>query len=112
MSSARGRKDDCATGTMHPLALGLAWAGGGDPLKRREILAAAATAGWPLPLGAQQKAAPVIGFLSNGNEKRGMLPTIFPEFRRGFVETGYVEGKNLTIELRFSDGSYGRLPAL
>jgi putative tryptophan/tyrosine transport system substrate-binding protein len=81
-------------------------------LKRREILAAATIVGLPLPLSAQPKAVPVIGFLSNGNEKRGTFPTIFPEFRRGLGEAGYVEGKNLAIEFRFSDGSYDRLPAL
>jgi putative tryptophan/tyrosine transport system substrate-binding protein len=81
-------------------------------LKRREFLAAAATAGWSLPLGAQQKTAPVIGWLSVGNETRGLFPSIVPELRRGLHEAGYVEGKNLTIEYRFADGHYDRLPAL
>ena len=33
-------------------------------------------------------------------------------FRGGMRALGYVEGKNLTIEWRFADGDYGRLPAL
>jgi putative ABC transport system substrate-binding protein len=33
-------------------------------------------------------------------------------FQTGLRELGYVEGKNLTIEWRFADGEYGRLPML
>jgi putative ABC transport system substrate-binding protein len=53
-------------------------------LKRREILAAAATAGWSLPLGAQQKAAPVIGCL-NLSIETGMFRSLAPELRRGLA---------------------------
>jgi putative tryptophan/tyrosine transport system substrate-binding protein len=94
------------------LPLLLAWPDGGDLLKRREILAAAAaTAGWSVPLGAQQKAAPVIGCL-NLSIATGLFRSLAPELRRGLGEAGYVEGKNLTIEYRFADGHYDRLPAL
>ena len=37
---------------------------------------------------------------------------ILAAFRQGLGQTGYVEGRNLTIELRFGDGQYDRLPAL
>jgi putative ABC transport system substrate-binding protein len=54
-------------------------------------------AAWPLMARAQE-AMPVIGFLST-------LPSFANEaaFRRGLAEEGYVEGKNLAIEKRFTN---------
>ena len=57
-------------------------------------------AAWPL-MARAQGAMPVIGFLST-------LPSESPTqaaFRRGLAEEGYVEGKNLAIEKRFTNFS-------
>src|SRR5262249_40546217 len=62
------------------------------------------------PLRAQQKQMPVIGFLSPGSQS-GWGP-FTATFRQGLGETGYVEGHNLTIEYRWAENNYERLPSL
>ena len=78
-------------------------------MRRRDfiILLAGAMGGWPSALRAQQKAMPVIGYLSIGSP--GVL---LAAFRQGLSETGYVEGQSVAIEYRWAEGHYVRLPAL
>ncbi len=80
-------------------------------MNRRELmllLGGAMTAG--RGLRAQQKAAPVIGFL--GVASPGPYAPYVIAFREGLSEAGYVEGKNLAIEYRWAEGRDDRLPAL
>jgi putative ABC transport system substrate-binding protein len=62
------------------------------------------------PLRAQQKAAPVIGYLDPGSPG-AFVPYAAP-FNQGLSETGYVDGKNVTIEYRWAEGRLDQLPAL
>jgi putative tryptophan/tyrosine transport system substrate-binding protein len=80
---------------------------------RREfmlVLAGAMTAA--RALRAQQKAMPVIGFLSLLGAPSAPDSPPLAAFRKGLSETGYVEGQNLAIEYRWAEGHYDRLPAL
>jgi putative ABC transport system substrate-binding protein len=80
-------------------------------MKRRELMlllgGMMAAAGG---LRAQQKAMPVIGFLSLGSP--GPFAPSVAAFRQGLGETGYVEEQNVAIEYRWAEGRYDRLPAL
>jgi putative ABC transport system substrate-binding protein len=53
---------------------------------------------------------PVIGYLNGGS--RGPSNPFVAAFHEGLGEAGYVEGQNLTIEYRWAEGNYDRLPAL
>jgi ABC-type uncharacterized transport system substrate-binding protein len=79
---------------------------------RRDFIAilGGAMAAWPLGARAQKPAMPVIGYLStrSPNESAHLLAA----FRRGLAKSGFVEGKNVTIEYRWAQGDYRRLPAL
>jgi putative tryptophan/tyrosine transport system substrate-binding protein len=65
---------------------------------------------WPLGARAQQAPMPVIGFL--GVASPATWTKNVAAFKQGLSQTGFVEGRNVTIQYRWVHGDYTRLPAL
>ncbi len=80
-------------------------------MKRRELLLLlGGTLMTARGLRAQQKAMPVIGYLSLASP--GSNAPNVDAFRQGLRDTGYVEGQNVVIEYRWAEGRHDELPAL
>jgi putative ABC transport system substrate-binding protein len=86
-------------------------------MRRRNFIAllggtaAACSGAWLLAARAQQSAAPVVGVLAAGSPN-GYWAEMFTVFRQALADAGYSEGRNVTIEARWAEDHYDRLPAL
>src|SRR5215204_4959444 len=84
-------------------------------MRRREVIAAiaSAAAGWPLGALAQQPGRSArIGYLMATARDHRLARKNIAAFRLELRELGYVEGQNLVIEQRFAERDFDRLPQL
>jgi putative ABC transport system substrate-binding protein len=83
-------------------------------MRRREFISlfssAAAASLRPLGVRAQQSGAPVVGVLASASADP--FADRIRAFRQGMAETGFVEGRNVSLEFRWADDHYERLPEL
>jgi ABC-type uncharacterized transport system substrate-binding protein len=81
-------------------------------MRRRDFIAfvVGAVAARPRTARGQQQGLPVVGFLSARSP--GEAASVLAAFRQGLGQTGYFEGRNVTLEYRWAEGQYDRLPAM
>jgi putative tryptophan/tyrosine transport system substrate-binding protein len=81
-------------------------------MRRREFISllGSAAAVWPVAAHAQQPAMPVIGMLWPGQTPPGS-PRM-ESFTQALRQLGFVEGQNVSIELRYARGGPQQLPEL
>src|SRR5437899_903305 len=78
-------------------------------MRRREfikVIVGSAVAAWPPLVRAQQPATPVIGYLDSRSPDEGESRAA--AFRRGLQESGYIVGRNVTIEYRWAEQQIDR----
>jgi len=78
--------------------------------RRKFMLLLGGAAAWPAAALAQQPAMPVIGFL--GSSSAQVTVKNLEAFRKGLSQTGYIEGRNVAIEFRWSGGREDQMPEL
>jgi ABC-type uncharacterized transport system substrate-binding protein len=78
-------------------------------MKRREFISLiGGGAMWPLAVQAQQPALPVVGLLRSTE----IADFAIAAFRRGLSDSGYTDGKNVTVDIRVAEDKRDRLPEL
>src|SRR6478736_975799 len=80
-------------------------------MRRRQFIRfLGGTLAWPFAARAQQPGMPLIGVLHGVSAAQWTDRMV--GFHRGLGETGFAEGRNVTIEYRWAEGQFDRLPGM
>jgi len=80
-------------------------------MRRREfIMLIGGAVTWPVRVGAQQPALPVVALVSLRSGEASVR--LADAFRKGLEEAGYVEGQNVTVQYDWLDGRFDRLSSV
>ncbi len=79
-------------------------------MKRRELLAGAGALALPSPAWAQPASLPRIAYISG--RSLGTDSHLLAAFREGLKSTGYIDGQNVVIDVRWADGDFSKVPGL
>jgi putative tryptophan/tyrosine transport system substrate-binding protein len=81
-------------------------------MRRRDLITVLAGATAWMPAARGQEPRHVLGYLSGFSGPDHLVPGSRAALYQGLKETGFVEGRNISIESRWADGHYDRLPTL
>ncbi len=80
-------------------------------MRRRDfIVGLGGAAAWLRPALAQPAAIPVVALINNGSEEAS--PRFRTAFRAGLAESGYIEGRNVSVEYHWLEGQLRQVSAL
>jgi putative tryptophan/tyrosine transport system substrate-binding protein len=80
-------------------------------IRRRDFIPLlGSVAAWPMAARGQQRPTPVIGSIQMGYPSSSA--PLLAGLHQGLRETGFVEGRNVSIEYRWAEGQYERIPTL
>jgi hypothetical protein len=79
-------------------------------MKRREFMVGLGALAASTAAHGQQEALPVIGFVNSASP--GPFAHLAAGFRKGLAEEGFEEHRDVSVEWRWAEGRYDRIPLL